>query len=68
MCKVLVELDRSRKRGEDVFYLGNENNKDYYIKRVVIKLLKKVNSGFVEWKFVNKKRCLCELKLNVICL
>lgn len=44
MCKVLVELDRSRKRGEDVFYLGNENDKDYYIKRVFIKLFKKVNS------------------------
>lgn len=59
-----MELDRSRKRGEDVLYSGNENNKDHHTKRVAIKLSKKANSVLVEWKSVNKKRRLCELKLN----
>lgn len=59
-----MELDRSRKRGEDVLYSGNENNEDHHTKRVAIKLSKKANSGLVEWKSVNKKRRLCELKLN----
>lgn len=59
-----MELDRSRKRGEDVLYSGNENNKDHHTKRVAIKLSKKANSGLVEWKSVNKKRRLFELKLN----
>lgn len=47
MYKALVELDRSRKRGEDVLYSGNENDKDHHTKRVAIKLSKKANS--ISW-------------------
>lgn len=42
-----MELDRSRKRGEDVLYSGNENDKDHHTKRVAIKLSKKGNS--ISW-------------------
>lgn len=31
-----MELDRSRKRGGDVPYSGNEDNKDHHTKRVAI--------------------------------
>lgn len=57
-----MELDRSRKRGEDVLYSGNENNKDHHTKRVAIKLSKKANSGLVEWKSVNKKKTFVRIK------
>lgn len=59
-----MELDRIGKRGEDVPYSGNEDNKDHHTKRVAIKLSKKANSSLVEWKSVNKKRRGYELKLN----